>query len=285
MPTGFGELYPGHRKLPSPDAILINTRLTKNGKTTMAETEVDTGWHETIIGAGVAQRIGIDVPALKRASTAWGAGSERIEQFHVRIDRLEFLLNGKRAACSIGPVFVRMTTHPAWTDTIMLGADVLSLIEFKISYENRRTPPELQCRTPRNESGKPFRPKWASFLVKTRFTHGGLTVETEGEIDTGAQVTVVGLNVAERLGFPRKAALLRTISRGAAGKRVSAYRFPVDQLDIMNQEGVVSCSVRNILVVTTGGFGPDSVRIGRDVLAELQMSVWLKDNLLYRCGV
>ena len=257
----------------------IPTRLVRGKKTIKVWADADTGWHQSQIGAEIAYDLGIpDIKKLAKTKTAWAAASERIGLHKVAIDRLELLdaFAGGKTLCSIGPVILNVTTHPLMAEEFMLGPDLLALLRVAIIFDGLKKHKFL-CHGPGQiPAAEKYRgkvratPKW--LMVPCRIRSGGHEIEQFAEFDTGAEATVVGVGVAERLGFPRLSLLAHSLTRrGGGGGRADAFRFPVDKIEFLKEDSSVACSIGPVAILVTTAFEPDSIRIGRDVMNAIRL--------------
>lgn len=125
---------------------------------------------------------------------------------------------------------------------------------------------------------EPFRPLPRSLTLPVRLTVGDNKVTIDAVLDTGATSSVIGLDVAEKLGL--KALMARSRSGIAVGGRITKFRTYVDKLEVFGwpNKKEVMCSIGPVhmsVVRFGGGHQPMAMLLGNDISAHLRMSIIL----------
>lgn len=113
-------------------------------------------------------------------------------------------------------------------------------------------------------------------IVRLRWKNRTVTLK-HAVIDTGADVTIIGLDVARALGFDI-GLLARTRTIHVPGHQLTAVRAPIDKLEIMDRSGKRAvCSIGPVAVTVANEDEPMAVLIGSDVLS-LMRAMLLYDS-------
>jgi len=125
---------------------------------------------------------------------------------------------------------------------------------------------------------EPFKPLPRSLVIPVRLTVGDRKVMVNAVLDTGATASVMGVDIAEKLGL--KALMARSRSAIAVGGRVTKFRTYVDKLEVFDWPTgkKVMCSIGpvHMSVVRFGeGHRPMAMLLGNDISAHLRMSIIL----------
>lgn len=125
---------------------------------------------------------------------------------------------------------------------------------------------------------EPFRPLPRIVKVRVRLTVGDRQANVMAILDTGASSSVIGLDVAEKLGL--KTLMARSRSGIGVGGRITKFRTFVDRVEVFDWEtrkkAMCALGPVHISVLRFGeGHPPMSMLLGNDLSAHLRMSILL----------
>lgn len=120
-----------------------------------------------------------------------------------------------------------------------------------------------------------LKPKSLAARRMVRLRRGNKTIMLKhAVIDTGADVTVIGLDVASALGLDI-AMLARTKTLLLPSGRLPSFRAPVDRIEIMDRAGKRAiCSIGPVAITVAAEDEPMAALIGSDILSLMRAMIY-----------